>query len=117
MNRNLSTANYSLDTLLKDADVNGSAFERNFNRISFEFDNGVNKPSYFVITDTSRSTWTGIPSSMPKSGVIMGYREVYRRSSDNILIKITEMIPVPGKQYYCFYNAGSWSAWKTITPQ
>lgn len=117
LNRNLQSTNGSLDTLIKASDINGAAFERNFNRISFDLDNGVNKLSYFVITDASRDSWTGIPSSMPKTGVIMGYREVFRRSSENILVKITEMLPTPGKQYYNLYNAGSWTGWKTLTPQ
>lgn len=113
----MQSTNGSLDTLIKASDINGAAFERNFNRISFDLDNGVNKLSYFVITDASRDSWTGIPSSMPKTGVIMGYREVFRRSSENILVKITEMLPTPGKQYYNLYNAGSWTGWKTLTPQ
>ena len=117
LNQNFQTANSSLDTLIKSTDINGVAFERNFNRISFDLDSGVNKLSYFVITDASRPSWKGIPSSMPNTGVIMGYREVFRRSPENILVKITEMLPTPGKQYYNLYNAGTWTGWKTLTPQ
>lgn len=112
-----SRLNSTLDCVIKAEDTNGAAFERNFNRVSFDFDNGVNKLSYFVITDASRSSWTGIPTTMQKTGTIIGYREVFRRNPENILVKVTEMIPTPGKQYYNFYNAGSWSGWKTLTPQ
>ena len=72
---------------------------------------------YFSITDDNRSEYNNIPPQMPQSNTVIGCREVLRKSDIHVLIKITEMYPMAGRQYYNFYNVGNWDGWKVITPQ
>lgn len=74
-----------------------------------------NKSGYFTISNNDRSEWTGLSGKMPQSGIFMGFREVYAKQaipgSEHIMLKITEMYPVCGRQYFNFYNYGSWVGW------
>lgn len=79
-----------------------------------------NKSGYFSISGSDFGAWTGLPDTMPKSGVVIGIREVFPQSvgtgNTHILVKITELYPICGKQYFSFYNLSSWGTWRTITP-
>lgn len=79
-----------------------------------------NKSGYFFINDENRGDWSGLPESMPSTGTILGMRNIYAMNvgagSENILLEIIEMYPVPGRKYYRFLNYGSWESWTTIKP-
>lgn len=95
----------------------GSAFGYNLRNVAFSSKTGyVNRPSFFSINDNNRPSYVNVPDNMPKSGTVVGYREVLYRNSTHILVKITEMHPTCGKQYYNFYNNGTWTGWKSIAP-
>jgi len=97
--------------------ISGSSFAYNLRNVAYSAKvSPVNEPSFFSMNDDNRAQYVNIPNGMPTSGTVVGYREVLYRNSTHILIKITELHPVCGKQYYNFYNNGSWSGWKNITP-
>lgn len=78
-----------------------------------------NKSGYFFMDEDDHSEWTGLPPSMP-SGTVLGLRNVYPMNigagTENILVEIIEMFPMPGRKYYCFLNYGIWDDWRTVTP-
>lgn len=105
------------------APTGASNFEANKNMLLVDAGNvngESNKSGYFSINDSNRSEWRGLSSLMPQSGSFIGFREVYPKQvildKQHILIKITEMYPVSGRQYFCFYNYGSWGNWTVISP-
>lgn len=105
------------------APTGASNFEANKNMLLVDAGNvngESNKSGYFSINDSNRSEWRGLSSLMPQSGGFIGFREVYPKQvildKQHILIKITEMYPVSGRQYFCFYNYGSWGNWTVISP-
>lgn len=105
------------------APTGASNFEVNKNMLLVDAGNvngESNKSGYFSINDSNRSEWRGLSSLMPQSGGFIGFREVYPKQvildKQHILIKITEMYPVSGRQYFCFYNYGSWGNWTVISP-
>ena len=101
--------------------TDGSSFNKNF------LDVGISNPSdernkrtYFVISQDDQEGFTNVPPGLFKSGnSSAGVREVYRISQNLAMIKITEIHPVPGTQYFRTYNNGSWNTpgWKIITPE
>ena len=100
-----------------DQSQNGLTFNRNFMYVNLKNKFGTeNKNSFFVFDDSDRSEWKSIPDAMPKSGVIIGYREVLYFGNSHLLVKVTEFYPVQGRQHSTFYNTGKWTPWKTITP-
>ena len=106
------------------APLNEALFAVNKNMLLVDTSNvnGVsNKSGYFSMNDNTRSEWTGLSGKMPQSGLFIGFREVYAKQailgSEHIMLKITEMYPVCGRQYFNFYNYGSWVGWSAITPE
>lgn len=99
------------------ANITGDNFNKNLLLIDTNSPDAiVNQNSYFDITDATRGEYTNIPTNMPSSGAVIGYRTVYVKSSIHCAVKIMEMYPVVGRQYYNFYNSGKWEGWKVITP-
>lgn len=96
------------------------AIQKNMVLISRQIDGANNKSGYFSITDDNRSEWIGLSGIMPQSGDFIGFREVFVKTgisgSEHIMAKITEMHPLCGRQYFNFYNHGSWVGWTVITP-
>lgn len=96
------------------------AIQKNMVLISNQIDGANNKSGYFSITDDNRSEWIGLSGLMPQSGTFIGFREVFVKTgtsgSEHIMAKITEMYPLCGRQYFNFYNHGSWVGWTVITP-
>ena len=88
--------------------------------ISRDVKGAYNKSGYFTIGEDSRAEWKGLSALMPQSGTFIGFREVYVKQGDSekehIMLKITEMYPVCGRQYFNFYNYGSWVGWSVTTP-
>ena len=59
---------------------------------------------------------TNIPGTLDGVETIL-YRRVYWRASENIMVEMTEMYPLPGRTWCNFYNIDTWSGWTHITPQ
>lgn len=99
------------------APLNEAPFAANKNMLllSRDIKGTYNKSGYFTINNDNRSEWTGLSGKMPQSGTFIGFREMYVKQvtsgSEHIMLKITEMYPVCGRQYFNFYNHGSWSSW------
>ena len=97
------------------------AIQKNMVLISNQIDGANNKSGYFSITDDNRSEWIGLSELMPQSGDFIGFREVYVKQgtpgTEHIMAKVTEMYPLCGRQYFNFYNHGTWQGWKSITPE
>lgn len=121
----LEDANDALNSalaLMNTSDTtDGSSFSKNFLNVGISNANDDrNKRTYFVISQDDQADFTNVPPGLFKSGnSSAGVREVYRISQNLIMIKITEIHPVPGTQYFRTYNNGSWNTpgWKIITPE
>ena len=78
------------------------------------------KAGYYWIgsVDEMNNTWSGLNDEMKNvvntSGGFMGYREVFWRNGNHILVRLTEMYPEPGRTWTNFYNYGKWSGWRTL---
>lgn len=98
-------------------DTAGSNFNKNLLLIFTSSPNAPsNQKSFFSITDDNRKDYLNAPDSMPKTGTVIGYREVCVKSEIHCLVKITECYPLAGRQYFNFYNYGSWEGWHVTTP-
>lgn len=99
------------------SDVSGGNFGYDFHSINAtnRYAN-VNRKSFFSISDSNRSQWKNIPSTMSQTGNIVGYREILWMNSQYILVKVTELCPTHGKQYYDLYKSGTWIGWNTESP-
>ena len=104
------------------APLDEAPFAKNKNMvlISKQINGANNKSGYFSISNDNRSEWLGLSGLMPQSGTFIGFREVYVKQgttgSEHIMAKITEMYPLCGRQYFNFYNYGSWVGWTVTTP-
>ena len=101
--------------------TDGSLFNKNFLDVGISNQNDErNKRTYFVASQADQADFTNVPPGLFKSeNSSAGVREVYRISQNLIMIKITEIHPVPGTQYFRTYNNGNWNTpgWKVITPE
>ena len=101
--------------------TDGISFSKNFLNVGISNpDDERNKRTYFVISQEDQDDFTNFPPGLFKSGnASAGIREVYRISQNLAMIKITEIHPVPGTQYFRTYNNGAWNSpgWKVITPE
>ena len=93
--------------------IDGSSFNKNFKLISTsDRYSNYHKRSMFSWDSSTKSNFSNIPTVLNlETGSVVGIREVYWRNSINILVKVTEMYPNYGREHWCFYNNGSWSAW------
>ena len=95
------------------ADTTGGSFGKDFLHVDIRKKNSEpNKNSFWGSTNI-KGTFVNYPPTMPNEAY--GIREVFWCNSTNILVKLTETYPVPGRQYFRYY-AGEWSAWKVVTP-
>ena len=101
--------------------TDGSSFGKNFLGVGISDPNAeTNKRAYFIAAPDQQADFTNVPPGLFNSGATtVGVREVYRRSSTIIMVKITEMLPKPGTQYFRTYNNGSWNSpgWQVISPE
>lgn len=109
LNRNILYVNAN-------SDVSGSSFGKNFNNISLTTEKSTLHQSAYFEKPASDSGWSGIPSALIGK-IFVGYREVLWRNSTHVMVQIIEMYPTPGRVWSSFYNNGTWSGWKSITPQ
>lgn len=99
----------------------GSSFGKNFLGIGISDPNAeANKTAYFIADPNDRSDFTNVPPGLFVDGSwSVGVREVFRRTSSIIMVRITEMMPNTGKQYCRCYNGDRWyptAGWSIITP-
>lgn len=117
----LTSKNSALALMNTAGATDGSSFSKNFLNVGISNpDDERNKRTYFVISQEDQGDFTNVPPGLFKSGnASAGVREVYRISQNLIMIKITEIHPVPGTQYFRTYNNGNWNTpgWKVITPE
>ena len=97
--------------------TDGKSFNKNFLLISTNRTDDVNKSAYFEINDSNRNQWKGVPTTFPPSGTVLGLRQVLILSDSHIMVKITELYPMSGRQHFSLYNVSSWNEWKAIYPQ
>ena len=74
-----------------------------------------NQMCYFYSSDFSNE-YINKPTLLENESHVMGFREVFVRTSVHALVKVTEMYPVYGRQHFNFYNNGTWKGWTSITP-
>lgn len=98
------------------ASTDGSTFGKDFANVSLTNPASPTLQASYFSKPGDDSGWKGIPPELVGK-LWVGYRQVYRRSSVNILVQITEMYPTQGRIWSRFYNDGAWTAWKSITPQ
>ena len=75
--------------------------------------NAVNRCHYF--RQPNGTAFEGCPTPL-KAQEFIGYREVYWYSTINVMVKLIEFYPMPGRVWTNFYNNGTWTGWKSITP-
>lgn len=75
--------------------------------------NAVNRCHYF--RQPSGTAFEGCPTPL-KAQEFIGYREVYWYSTINVMVKLIEFYPMHGRVWTNFYNNGTWTGWKSITP-
>lgn len=51
------------------------------------------------------------------STVVLGLWQCFWFDSSHIFVRFTEFYPIAGRIWTNFYNIGSWSGWKSVTPQ
>ena len=94
----------------------GSPFSKNFMLTGSATPGATPQRSAYFSKPADDTDWVNMPTAL-QGKLWVGYRQVYRRSSANILIRIIEMYPSDGRIWTNFYNNGTWKGWKSITPQ
>ena len=97
----------------------GSSFNRDFQSIGLnDPESELSKTAFFLINASEQDQWSHIPTGLITTSVSVGIREVFRYSSTVIMVKVTEIHPKPGTQYFRTYNSGEWNedGWKVISP-
>ena len=110
LNSNLLLINADSDT------SEGSSFNKNFLLTGSATPGATPQRSAYFSKPADDTDWVNMPTAL-QGKLWVGYRQVYRRSSVNILIRIIEMYPSDGRIWTNFYNNGAWRGWKSITPQ
>lgn len=75
--------------------------------------NDINKSHYF--RQASGTQFNGCPEILEGKEFI-GYREVFWFTPINVMVRLTEFHPVPGRVWVKFYNSGTWGLWRSTTP-
>lgn len=115
VDKNADDTASKLGFLVNADNILGNNFGKDFRHVDLSNKYAdVNKNSYFSLPE-DRSTWSNVPETFP-SGQVIGLREVIWRNSSHIMVKITEMFPRQGVEYYSFYNKVAWTAWIERNP-
>ena len=97
-----------------ESNTQGDSFEKNFLYVDTTTkDSVVNNNSFWGSSNIS-SEFTNVPPTMPSE--CYGIREVYWCNSRNILVKLTETSPVPGRQYFSYFVGDRWLGWNVVSP-
>lgn len=75
--------------------------------------NAINRCHYF--RQPNGTEFEGCPSVL-KGKEFIGYREIYWYSPINVMVQLNEFYPTPGRVWVNFYNSGTWTGWKSVTP-
>lgn len=75
--------------------------------------NTLNKCHYF--RQPGGTEFKTCPSAL-KGKEFIGYREVYWYAATNVMVQLKEFHPIPGRVWSNFYNSGTWTGWKSISP-
>lgn len=120
LNDKITTLNSTLTKINAVDAKDGSSFNRDFQTIGLtDIDSEYSKTAFFIIYKTDESLWNNIPPGLLTTSVTVGLREVLRYSSTVTMVRVTEIHPKPGTQYFRTYNSGTWNddGWKVLTPQ
>lgn len=115
----INTLNSSLTKINSVDSKDGSSFNKDFQTIGLiDAESEYSKTSFFLIEKSDESRWKNIPPGLLSTSVSVGLREVLRYSSTVAMVRVTEIHPKSGTQYYRTYNNGAWNkdGWKVITP-
>lgn len=69
-----------------------------------------NKSSYIGKYSGDGYEWTNVPPV--NNNTLAGYREVFIRSK-RVMVKLTEIYPVAGREWYNAYDGTKWTGWVT----
>lgn len=95
------------------APTDSTLVQDGFLYISFSKYGKYNKSTLF--RQPSGESYLNCPTILSGKEFI-GMREVIYYGEKNILVRLIEMFPVAGRIWNNFYNSGTWSGWKSITP-
>ena len=108
--KNITTINSALTKVNAVDSKDGSSFNHDFQSIGLnDPDSELSKTAFFLINASEQDQWSHIPTGLITTSVSVGIREVFRYSSTVIMVKVTEIHPKPGTQYYRTYNSGEWN--------
>ena len=72
--------------------------------------------NYKISQTASGAHLDGLPSALSNVTCVV-YRTVFFSGSTvHSAVKLEELHPVPGRVWYNYYNAGTWTGWKNIVP-
>ena len=84
--------------------------------ISFSNVNSPLNMKYKISQTASGAHLAGLPSALSEVTCVV-YRTVFFSSSTvHTCVKLEELHPNPGRVWYNYYNAGTWTGWKNIVP-
>lgn len=84
--------------------------------ISFSNVNSPLNMKYKISQTASGAHLAGLPSALSEVTCVV-YRTVFFSGSTvHSAVKLEELHPVPGRVWYNYYNAGTWTGWKNIVP-
>lgn len=104
------------------ASTDGSSFAKNFKLISTTNQFVIqHQRAAFGWTLDTKSEYSNIPDVLNVNTLssVVGIREVFWKQTSggpHVLVKVTEMYPIQGRQHYIFYNQTSWGVWHSIMP-
>lgn len=106
LNRNLMRINVATDPTL---------FNKNFLSLNLGTPDANERITCIFGREAGDNTYSNVPPAMASTTWI-GTRYVIMRSTTQAIVKIDEMYPTAGRQWSNFYNNGTWSGWKVLTP-
>lgn len=114
LNGNMAT---KTDLLYVNVNSNTSTggFDKNFLLVNISTVGTESQQTAYFSKPVDDEDWLNIPSDL-QGKVWIGIRTVMQRSSIHVMVKVEEMYPVTGRIWYNFYNNGTWTNWKSISP-
>lgn len=112
---NRTKQNIYTDTVLDR--INGNMLMVGYSSSSF-----ANQKLRYSISSSNKSQYSNLPVAYNSISTAVGIRDVIylggsSDSNAHVLVKLTEAYPIAGRTHYNFLNDGTWSGWKSNTPQ
>lgn len=101
-------------TNLSDDARDGSQFGKDFLAVNRSNPYDVKNTEVEFYQRSVETGWTNSP--LGTSATLLGIRRVAILSSTRCAVTIQEFYPVAGRLWTNFYNNGTWTGWKSITP-